>query len=317
MPLSPFFKLSFLINSEQGGKFLNDKQITDDNFVVTPYIKNIISRTIDYISSGFPVHFTGPTGIGKTSIAYFTAKELKKPITIIRGHHNLTVFDLIGRSDGYKKTELMDNYIHSVYKKEVELRLNWVQGQLATAVKDGHILIYDEFTRTKPEVNNLFLYILEEKIMPLYGSNQKINYIPVHKDFSVIFTSNPLEYSGVYQTQDALIDRMITINLNEFDHETEIEILKIKYKLSWNEAHIISQLITNVRNYCRNKNILGPSLRASMMIAKIAKTTELNIDPKDEMFKKLSYDVMWSTLSKCFNNDQMIKEFINNQCQNI
>lgn len=287
------------------------------DFIVTPYIKKIILLTSNYLLSGYPVHFTGPTGIGKTSIAYYTAKELKKPITIIRGHDNLTVFDLIGRTDGYRKIEHTDNYIHSVYKKEVELHSNWVKGQLAKAVKEGHILIYDEFTRTKPEVNNLFLYILEEKIMPLYGSNQKVNYIPVHKDFSAIFTSNPLEYSGVYKTQDALIDRMITINLNEFDHETEIEILKKKYKLTGNESRIISQLITNTRNYCRNKNVLGPSLRASIMIAQIAKTTEIKIDPKNEMFHQLIYDVMWSTLSKCFNNDQMIKEFINNQCQNI
>lgn len=289
----------------------------NEEFIITPYLSNIITLANNYINSGFPVHFTGPTGIGKTSIAAYIAKELKRPITIIRGHHDLTVFDLIGKVDGYKKKELIDNYVHSVYKKEIELETSWVNGELVNAVKQGHLLIYDEFTRTKPEVNNIFLYILEEKMLPLYGTNEQEKYIPVHKDFSVIFTSNPVEYSGVYKSQDALLDRMVTISLNYLDQETEIEILQRKYGLTTTEAKIINKLVSNIRNHCTRKNIIGPSLRASMMIAKIAKTLQMEINPKNRQFQRICYDVMWNNLSRCFNNDMQIQELIIRECQNL
>jgi len=43
-----------------------------------------------------------------------------------------------------------------------------------------------------------------------------------------IFTSNPEEYAGVHKTQDALRDRMVTIELDHFDEETEIAITEAR-----------------------------------------------------------------------------------------
>ena len=47
-------------------------------------------------------------------------------------------------------------------------------------------------------------------------------YMKIHPDFVAIFTSNPEEYAGVHRSQDALRDRMITLDLDYFDRETEI-----------------------------------------------------------------------------------------------
>ena len=39
------------------------------NFVETDYIRDITNRGLTYIKAGFPVHFRGPSGTGKTTVA--------------------------------------------------------------------------------------------------------------------------------------------------------------------------------------------------------------------------------------------------------
>jgi nitric oxide reductase NorQ protein len=42
-------------------------------FVQTPQIKEVAARALNYLRAGFPVHFRGPTGAGKTTLALHCA----------------------------------------------------------------------------------------------------------------------------------------------------------------------------------------------------------------------------------------------------
>ena len=54
--------------------------------------------------------------------------------------------------------------------------------------------------------------VLEERLLTLpKRRDHGDGYIEVHPDFRAVFTSNPEEYAGVHRTQDALMDRLITI----------------------------------------------------------------------------------------------------------
>jgi nitric oxide reductase NorQ protein len=272
------------------------KEEVNGGFVKTIFFDDIIIRTLRYLQAGFPVHFVGPSGVGKTSLALYIANQFNKPVTIIRGHHELSSKDLLGYYNGYTKKELIDNYIHSVYKAEKEIKPIWVQGQLIEAVKNGHTVIYDEFSRSLPESNNIFLALLEEKVLPIYGKGTESS-IKCHPDFSIIFTSNPDEYAGTFHTQDALLDRLITISLDYCDKETEVEILQKKTKVSNQDAEEIVRLISRLRA-CGKGSI--PSLRASLMISTIAKEANILISPQNKHYQSLCLDVLTGPVKQLF-----------------
>ncbi|MFN8468292.1 MAG: AAA family ATPase [Caldilineaceae bacterium] len=95
----------------------------------------------------------------------------------------------------------VDNFIHTVRKTEEDMVQRWVDHRLSTACREGYTLVYDEFTRSKPEANNVLLSVLEERILILPNSTNSGGYIKVHPDFTALFTSNPEEYAGVHASQ--------------------------------------------------------------------------------------------------------------------
>jgi nitric oxide reductase NorQ protein len=287
---------------------INKNKDGNVNFVNTAFFDDIVNRTIRYMKAGYPVHFVGPSGVGKTSLAIQVAKQFNRPVTVIRGHHEMRNKDLLGQYVGINKKEVIDNYIHSVYKMEQEVNPVWESGALVEAVKKGHVLIYDEFTRSKPETNNIFLSLLEERILPLYGKGKETK-VGCHKDFRILFTSNPDEYAGTFHTQDALMDRLITIRVDLCEEEGEMEILMKKTNVSKKEAAEVVRLMSTLRMYGRGSS---PSLRVSLMIANIAKRTHIPIDCHDKEYQALCLDVLSQHVKKLLPNlDQMeIQELI-------
>jgi len=87
-----------------------------DEFVSTPYVKEVADRALAYLQAGFPVHFAGPAGTGKTTLAFHVASQLGQPVTLMHGDDEFNSSDLIGRDSGYRKSKLIDNFIHSVLK---------------------------------------------------------------------------------------------------------------------------------------------------------------------------------------------------------
>lgn len=263
----------------------------DADYVVTPYIKDLIDHAGAYLKADFPLHFTGPAGTGKSALAFYVACQLKRPIIIMHGDEEFGTSDLVGGQYGFRSKKMRDEYIHSVVKTEENVSRQWVDHRLTIACKYGFTLIYDEFTRSRPEANNVLLSILEEKILDIPTmAEAEGSYLIVHPDFRAIFTSNPGEYAGIYKAQDALKDRLITINLGFFDRDTEIEITRRRSGLSKEDARKVVDVVRACRRAGNHRH--PPTIRESVKIAKVLKGNGARPAKGCEFFKKLCVHVL-------------------------
>ncbi|EAW43907.1 gas vesicle protein GvpN, partial [Nodularia spumigena] len=191
---------------------------------------------------------------------------------------------------GYTRKKLVDNYIHNVVKVEDQLQQNWVDSRLILACREGFTLVYDEFNRSRPEVNNVLLSALEEKIISLPPSSNQPEYLHVHPKFRAIFTSNPEEYCGVHSTQDALMDRLVTINMPEQDEMTQGEILIQKTNISRESAYLIVRLVKSFRLAIEAEKTSG--LRSCLMIAKVCADNNIPAEVENPDFQDIAIDVL-------------------------
>ena len=266
--------------------------VSPDRFVSTPSVERVTQRASRYLESGYSVHLRGPAGVGKTTLALHLAHLREQPIFLMIGDDEFKTSDLIGNKSGYTRKKLVDNYIHTVLKVEDELRDNWIDSRLTLACKEGFTLIYDEFNRSRPEVNNVLLSVLEEKMLVLPPSQNQSEYIQVHPQFRVILTSNSEEWTGVHATQDALLDRVVTIGMEQPDISTEQNIIIQKTGINPLKAEVIIKLVRSVRQRV-DKEDLG-SLRSALMISKVCHDHDIPLDGKDSSFSDLCADILIS-----------------------
>jgi len=269
------------------------------DFVESKYVKEISERAVLYLKAGFPIHFRGPSGTGKTTLAMNVASKIGRPVVMIHGDEEFTTSDLVGGEYGYRFKKVVDRFVSRVLKVEEDMIKRWVDNRLTVACKYGFTLIYDEFTRSRPEANNILLSILQEKMMDLPVGRGEDPYLKVDPDFTAIFTSNPEEYAGVHRSQDALRDRMITMDLDHFDYDTEAKspleklIAFIKYKLVKNRLlnkrdNFIAKRIDETLNH-KKKGIIfiGAFHNIKKRLSKSFLITEIKNTEKVREYQKL------------------------------
>jgi gas vesicle protein GvpN len=281
------------------------------NFVETSYIKDLTNRVLCYIEAGFPVHLRGPSGTGKTTLAMHLASRIGRPVVMIHGDEEFTTSDLIGGEHGYRIRKVVDRFISRVLKTEEDMVKRWVDNRLTVACKYGFTLIYDEFTRSRPEANNILLSILQEKMMDLpVARDGEEPYLKVHPNFTAIFTSNPEEYAGVHRSQDALRDRMITMDLDYFDYETEVAVTEAKSKLSRPNVEMIVNIVRGLRD--SGKCEFAPTVRGCIMVAKTLKVRKLTPSRANNVFMQMCQDILASETSRVGSktNQDRVKQIV-------
>lgn len=269
------------------------------DFIETPFVRGILERAMNYLKAGFPIHLRGIAGTGKTTLALRIAELLKRPVILIHGDEELSTTNLIGGETGYHMKYVRDNFISSVLKIDEETAKRWVDNRLTQAVENGYTLIYDEFTRSRPEANNVLLSVLQEGILNFPSARTEGDQIAkVHPDFNAIFTSNPEEYAGVHRAQDALRDRLITLDLETFDRDTEVAITQKKSGLPMADAAHIVDVVRKLRETGQYE--FAPTVRGCLMIAKSVRTYrgKAKVRDSDMLFRQICLDILTSETSR-------------------
>ena len=263
------------------------------DFVETPYVAQVSERALGYVRAGFPVHFRGPSGVGKTTLALHVAHQLGRPVMLMVGDDEFGSSDLVGAEAGYRRRRVVDNFIQSVRKTEDDVAPRWVDNRLTIACREGLTLVYDEFTRSRPEANNALLSVLEEGVLVLPASRRGgTDYLRVHPDFVAIFTSNPVEYAGVHQAQDALFERIVTIDLDSFDEGSETAIVQARSGVSEADALSIVRLVHACRQALGGTD--RHTVRSAIVIARVLAQQEAAPRAGDPVFEQACQDVLSS-----------------------
>ena len=282
------------------------------DFVETKYVKDLTERALGYIKAGFPVHFRGASGTGKTTLALHVASKLERPVVMIHGDEEYTTSDLVGGEYGYRLRKVIDRFVSRVLKVEEDMVKRWVDNRLTVACKYGFTLIYDEFTRSRPEANNIFLSILQERMMDLpVRRGGEETYLRVDPNFTAIFTSNPEEYAGVHRSQDALRDRMITMDLDHFDEETEVAISRAKSGLPGKYVEKIVKVVRALRESGACE--FSPTVRGAIMIARSLKVLNGHVKGSSVIFQQVCQDILASETSRVGSksNQAKVRELVN------
>lgn len=264
------------------------------DFVVTPYVEEFAERGLNYLRAGFPLHLCGPSGVGKTTFAMHIAHEIGRPVMLLSGDDEFGSSDLVGGATGYDRRRTVDRFIRSVTKVEDSVREQWVDNRLTVACREGLTLVYDEFTRSRAEANNVLLSVLEEGVLILPARRHGASYIKVHPDFTAIFTSNPEEYAGVHKAQDALLERMVTLEIGCFDFETEVAITRARSGIDFPDAAVIVSIVRRVREMLGNEQT--PTVRGAVVLAKVL--TQKGATIHDVSFEPVCLDIFLSALTR-------------------
>jgi gas vesicle protein GvpN len=223
-------------------------------------------------------------------LALDLAARLGRPVAFLSGGEEIDSEDLIGGRLGETTCEVRDRYVQRVVRTESRRRAQWSDSVLSEAMERGHTLVYDEFTRSRPEANNVLLSALEERLITFADPARDRRYLHAHPEFRVILTSNPGEYAGVAAAPDALIDRMVTFDLAWCSQETETGIVARRSGLPLRDAAVVVGLVRALRDRSGARN--PPSIRTALMIGRLLAAQGARATARDVNFVQICLDVL-------------------------
>lgn len=139
-----------------------------------------------------PVLLKGPTGAGKTKLAESISALCQQPMQSINCSVDLDAEALLG--------------FKTLVQQGGDSRIEFIEGPVVTAMKQGHLLYIDEINMAKPETLPILHSALDHRRMMTNPFTGEV--IQAHPDFGVVAAINE-GYIGTAPMNEALKNRFI------------------------------------------------------------------------------------------------------------
>jgi MoxR-like ATPase len=204
------------------------------------YVDTEVWEQILYaLSNGKNVMLTGPSGSGKSELAYIAAKALDMP---------LEAFNMGAMSE--PRTSLIGN---THFNKE---KGTWFdESRFAKAIQNEvGVILLDEITRSEPSAFNILMPLMDRQgYLPLDESEDG-HVIRRGERVAMISTANVgMEYTGTMALDKALKDRhAVTVDMDFPPEANEVQVLLGRCKgLSKKDAKQLVKVAVRQRELCR------------------------------------------------------------------
>jgi len=216
---------------KQAKEYFNNLKIEVETIIKEmEKIKKTVTSTKSYLyktlhnllKTGFrKILLYGPTGTGKTFTVIQVLKILKKEKII----DEFTVFTF---SSGMEDIDILGKFIpeeKKVIKFEPSEFLKFVKSNREKKIA----IVFDEFNRAHSKTLNILIPMLDERdgkvIIENFIANEKIE-LPAEKVI-FLFTANfGASYTGTFQLDDAILNRIDLAIFSDYQEEVEKEIIK-------------------------------------------------------------------------------------------
>ena len=159
-----------------------------------------------------PVLLKGPTGSGKTKLAQSVSHYFNQPMHSINCSIDLDAESLLG--------------FKTIIQKEGQTFIDFVEGPVIQAMKQGHILYIDEINMARPETLPILHSVLDHRRMLTNPFTGEVIY--AHENFSIISAINE-GYVGTSPMNEALKDRFVSFSIPYLLGEELVKVVQMQY----------------------------------------------------------------------------------------
>lgn len=183
-----------------------------DGVKATAYIaqnKDLVTDTVISLALGKNILLKGPTGSGKTKLSESLAAYFGQPVHSINCSVDLDAEAMLG----FKTIVEMDGKTH----------IDFVEGPVIQAMKNGHLLYIDEINMAKPETLPILNGVLDYRRQITNPFTGEV--VQAQPTFSVIAAVNE-GYAGTAPMNEALKNRFIIFDIPYISGDVLFEVLK-------------------------------------------------------------------------------------------
>jgi len=233
----------------------------------------------------------GEPGTGKGHMVRKACAEARHPMVRVNFGSRITKEKLVGgyvpRSNGdgldeqMEKAQEMADEMDDLSVGEALETLNvrekfvWKDGLLTKAARFGWVFLADELNAAPPETLMPLHGLLEDASNRSLELTEKGEVVDVHEDFTFVGTMNPPHHPGTKQMNDALMGRLIPIEVPYLEDDAEAGLIQSRTNVTSQQADTLVDMAQDLRSSYPREISTPCTPRELLKIAEMADMMDL------------------------------------------